>query len=67
MRLQAVRSVASDGKSYRLPPDKENTAVRHIALVKILFWISDVLVVFICLFLPIGAMFPCYRFSRWQQ
>ena len=37
MRLQAVRSVASDGKSYRLPPDKENTAVRHIALVKILF------------------------------
>ena len=24
-RLQAVRSVASGGKFYRLPPDKENT------------------------------------------
>ena len=24
--MQAVRSVASDGKFYRLPPDKENTA-----------------------------------------
>ena len=26
-RLQAVRSVASSGKFYRLPPDKENTVV----------------------------------------
>ena len=25
-RLQTVRSVASSGKFYRLPPDKENTA-----------------------------------------
>ena len=25
-QLQAVRSVASDGKCYQLPPDKENTA-----------------------------------------
>ena len=28
-RLQAVRSVTSDSKFYRLPPDKENTALYH--------------------------------------
>ena len=32
MRLQAVRSVASDSKFYRLPPDKENTGVSRVSL-----------------------------------
>ena len=32
-RLQAVRSVASGGKFYRLPPDKENT----VSVLKICF------------------------------
>ena len=30
MRLQAVRTVASDGKFHRLPPDKENAGLDQI-------------------------------------
>ena len=32
-RLQAVRVVASGGKFYRLPPDKENTMAYYIYLI----------------------------------